>query len=240
MSLTSGRGPLSRNPAGRFSAAVPADLAYVEPVRRRVRARLGGATVVDSEAALLVHRAGGAPTYAFPPADVETAALGDAVAPHPDADGFVTVAWGAVDHWYEEEDEVFLHARNPYHRIECLRTTRHLRVAIGDMVLVDAPATIALYETALEPKLYVDKALVRTDLLVPSATTTLCPSKGTATWWSAVVDGATHADVAWSYEDPLPESLPVAGHLSFEVVHPALTVEADLPPAPRSATCNGV
>lgn len=232
MSLTSGRGPLSRNPAGRFSAPVPADLAYVEPVRRRVRARLGEATVVDSEAALLVHRAGGPPTYAFPPGDVDARALGDAVTPHPDAAGLVAVAWGAPDHWYEEEDEVFLHARNPYHRIECLRTTRHLRVAIGDTVLVDAPATIALYETALEPKLYVDKAVVRTGLLVPSATTTLCPSKGTATWWSAVVDGTTHADVAWSYEDPLPESLLVAGLLSFETAHPSLTVDADLPPAP--------
>ena len=232
MSLTSGRGPLSRNPAGRFSAPVPTDLAYVEPVRRRVRARLGDATVVDSEAALLVHRAGGPPTYAFPPADVDAGALGDAVTAHPDADGFVTVAWAAPDHWFEEEDEVFLHARNPYHRIECLRTTRHLRVTLGAAVLVDAPATIALYETALEPKLYVDKSLVRTDLLVPSATTTLCPSKGTATWWSAMVDGTTHADVAWSYEDPLPESLPVAGMLSFEPAHPALTIDAAFPPAP--------
>ncbi|MCB1016096.1 MAG: DUF427 domain-containing protein [Acidimicrobiales bacterium] len=232
MSLTSGRGPLSRNPAGHFTGPVPADLAYVEPVRRRVRARLGDATVVDSEAALLVHRAGGPPTYALPPADVDATGLGDAVTPHPDADGFVAVAWGAADHWYEEEDEVFLHARNPYHRIECLRTARRLRVAVGDTVLVDAPATIALYETALEPRLYVDKALVRTDLLVPSATTSLCPSKGTATWWSATVDGTTHADVAWSYEEPLPESLPVAGLLSFEGAHPGVTVDADLPPAP--------
>lgn len=232
MSLTSGRGPLSRNRAGRFSAPVPDDLAYVEPVRRRVRAKLGDAVVVDTEDALLVHRAGGPPTYAFPPADVDTAALGATVTTHPDAEGHLLVAWGAVDHWYEEEDEILLHARNPYHRIECLRTTRHLRVAIGDVVLVDAPASIVLYETALEPKLYVDKALVRTDLLVPSATTSLCPSKGTATWWSAVVDGATHPDVAWSYEDPLPESILVGGMLSFEVAHPALTVAADLPPSP--------
>lgn len=230
MSLTSGRGPLSRNPAGRFSAPVPDDLAYVEPVRRRVRARLGDATVVDTEVALLVHRAGRPPTYALPPADVDVAALGDAVTPHPDADGFVAVEWGAVDHWYEEEDEVFLHARNPYHRIECLRTTRHLHVEVAGTVLVDAPATIALFETALEPKLYVTKSVVRTDLLVPSATTSLCPSKGTATWWSAVVDGVTHADVAWSYEDPLPESLPIAGLLCFEPAHADVT-EA-FPPAP--------
>lgn len=232
MSLTSGRGPLSRNPAGRFTGPMPADLAYVEPVRRRVRARLAGVIVIDSETALLVHRAGGPPTYAFPPGDVDAAALGPAVTPHPDAKGFVAVAWSAPEHWYEEEDEVFLHARNPYHRIECLHTTRHLRVTVGDTVLVDAPATIALYETALEPKLYVDKALVRTDLLVPSTTRTLCPSKGTATWWSAVVDGTTHADVAWSYEDPLPECLPIAGMLSFETAHPTLTVEATFPPAP--------
>ncbi len=231
MSLTSGRGPLSRNPAGRFSAPVPADLAYAEPVRRRVRAVLGEQTVVDSEAALLVHRAGGAPTYALPPDDVDAAALGAAASPHRDADGFLAVDWGTPDHWYEEEDEVFLHPRNPYHRIECLRTTRHLRVEVAGAVLVDAPATIALYETALEPRLYVDKALVRTDVLVPSATTAMCPSKGTASWWSAAIDGVTHADVAWSYEDPLPESLPIAGLLCFDPSNADVT-EALPPPPP--------
>ena len=231
MSLTSGKGPLSRRPAGRFTAPIPDDLAYVEPVRRRVRAVLGGHTVVDTEAALLVHRAGSAPTYALPPSDVDAAALGAAVSPHPDADDHLAVDWGAPDHWYEEDDEVFLHPRNPYHRIECLRTTRHLHVEVAGTVLVDGPATIAMYETALEPKLYVDRALVRTDLLVPSATTTLCPSKGTATWWSAMVDGTTHADVAWSYEDPLPESLLVAGLLCFEPANAAVT-EALPPPPP--------
>ena len=231
MSLTSGRGPLSRRPAGRFTAPVPDDLAYVEPVRRRVRASLGGRTVVDTEAALLVHRAGGPPTYALPPADVDADALGAAVSPHPDADGFLAVEWAAPDHWFEEEDEVFLHPRNPFHRIECLRTTRHLHVEAAGTVLVDGPATIALHETALEPRLYVDKSSVRTDLLVPSATTSLRPSKGTATWWSAVVDGVTHADVAWSYEDPLPESLPIAGLLCFDPAHADVT-EAFPPPPP--------
>ena len=231
MSLTSGRGPLSRRPAGRFTAPVPDDVAYVEPVRRRVRASLGGRTVVDTEAALLVHRAGGPPTYALPPDDVDATALDGAVSPHPDADGYLAVEWGAPDHWFEEEDEVFLHPRNPFHRIECLRTTRHLHVEVAGTVLVDGPATIALHETALEPRLYVDKASVRTDLLVPSATTSLCPSKGTATWWSAVVDGVTHADVAWSYEDPLPESLPVAGLLCFDPAHADVT-EAFPPPPP--------
>ena len=231
MSLTSGKGPLSARPAGHFTAPVPDDLAYVEPVRRRVRAVLGDRTVVDSEAALLVHRAGGPPTYAFPPADVDVGALdAAAVSPHPDADGFVAVEWGAPDHWFEEEDEVFLHPRNPYHRIECLRTTRHLHVEVAGAVLVDAPATVALYETALEPRLYVDKSSVRTDLLVPSVTTTLCPSKGTATWWSAVIDGVTHADVAWSYEDPLPESLPIAGFLCFDPAHADVTEAFPLPP----------
>ena len=231
MSLTSGRGPLSRRPAGRFTAPVPDDVAYVEPVRRRVRARLGHRTVVDTEGALLVHRAGGPPTYALPPADVDAAALGDAVAAHPDADDFLAVEWGAPDHWYEEEDEVFLHPRNPYHRIECLRTTRHLHVEVAGTILADAPATIALYETALEPRLYVDKAAVRTDVLVPSATTSMCPSKGTASWWSAVIDGVTHTDVAWSYEDPLPESLPIAGLLCFDPAHAEVT-EALPPPPP--------
>jgi uncharacterized protein (DUF427 family) len=223
VSLTTGRGPLSANPAGRFSVPIPEGVVYVEPFPRRVRAVLDGREVIDSQAVLLVHRPGASPSYAFPTEDVHDAPT----EPEPEAPGHVRVPWEAVDAWFEEAEEVYGHPRNPYHRIDILRTDRRLRVEVAGAVLVDTTETLVLHETALAPKLYVNRRLVRTDLLVPSETTTYCPYKGTASHWSAAVDGLTVADVAWSYEDPLPESLPIRGMLSF---YPArATVVADLP-----------
>lgn len=225
MSLTTGRGPLSGNPAGRFSAPVPNGVVYVEPFRRRVRGLVGDHAVVDSERALLVHRPGHPPSYAFPPADV-----GDAPAEaDPDAPGHVRVPWDAVDAWYEEEERVAGHPRNPYHRIECVRTSRRLRVEVGGVVLVDTTETTGVYETALEPRLYVAREAVRMDLLVAGATRTYCPYKGTAWYWTAVVGDEVVEDVAWSYDDPSPESLPIRRLLSFDETR--ATVVHDLPAA---------
>ncbi len=212
MSLTTGKGPLSARPAGRFTAPMPAAVAYLEPFRRRVRARKAGRTVIDSERVLLVHRAGNPPTYAFPASDVD----GLASEAEPDVPGYVVVPWDAADAWFEEDEEVFGHPRNPYHRVDCLRSRRRLRVEAAGMTLVDTDETLAVYETALEPRLYVDRQFVRSDVLETSTTQTYCPYKGTATYWSARNGDEVLADVAWSYEDPLPESLPLRQLLSFD------------------------
>jgi uncharacterized protein (DUF427 family) len=203
---------------------VPDGIAYVEPFRRRVRGVTGGRTLVDSERALLVHRPGEPPAYAFPAADVH----GAPAEPVAEAPGHVRVPWEAVEDWYEEDERVFSHPRNPYHRVDCVRTSRRLRVVVGGMVLVDTTETLGVYETALEPKLYVRRDHVRRDLLVRSPTTTYCPYKGTASYWSAVVGDAAVEDVAWSYDDPLPESLPIRALLSFDPAR--ATVVHDLPP----------
>lgn len=135
------------------------------------------------------------PAYAFPEEDV---AAGKAE-PESVAAGYVRVPWDGVDEWYEEEERVFGHPRNPYHRVDCLRSARRLRVEVAGEVLVDATETTGLYESAPEPRLYVRPDQVRTDLLHPSATTTYCPYKGTASYWTAVVGGTVVEDVAWSY-----------------------------------------
>lgn len=172
MSLTTGQGPLGPNPAGRFSRIVPDHMVYVEPFRRRVRGVAAGRTAVDSEQVLLIHRPGAPPTYAFPAADVDPAAGAE---PQPEAPGYVHVPWRAVDTWYEEDEQVFGHPRNPYHRVECVSTSRRLRVEVGGVVLVDTTDTTGVYETALEPRLYVRPDLVRMDLLVASTTTSATP-----------------------------------------------------------------
>lgn len=226
MSLTTGRGPLGGNPAGRFNVPVPAGVVYVEPFRRRVRAVRGGEPVIDSERVVLVHRPGRSPVYSFPSHDVR----GVATEPDPEVDGYVCVPWDAVDEWYEEDERVSGHPRNPYHRIDCLRSSRRLRVEVAHVTIVDTVDTLVLYETALEPKLYVHRDAVRDAELVASDTVTYCPYKGTTTYWNAIVGGQTVRDVAWSYDDPYPESLSIKGMLSFEPTR--ATVEHDLPPAP--------
>lgn len=223
MSLSTGRGPLSGRPAGRFTAPVPQGVSYIEPFRRRVRATKDGRTVIDSERVLLVHRPDRPPAYAFPRADVR----GAAVRPELDTPGYVTVDWDAVDSWFEEAEEVFGHPRNPYHRVDILRAERRLRVDVGPATLVDTNDTLVVYETSLEPKLYVDPRHVAMDAFEKSATTTYCPYKGTASHWSLRVGNESIADIAWSYEDPLPESVPLRGFLSF---YPArVTLSHDLP-----------
>jgi len=225
VSLTTGRGPLSPNPAGHFVPGVPPVTAYVEPHLRRIRARIGDRTVIDTERAKLVHRPGRPTAYAFPVADVPA----ELAEPEPAVPGHVSVAWASVDAWYEEDVHLAFqrYPKNPYHRIDCLPTSRRLIVEVGDVVLVDTVETLAVFETALLPRLYVSKALVRMDELTPSASTSWCSYKGTATWWNAAAGGATYADVAWSYEDPLPESSALGGMLCFDE-HVAKVV-AELP-----------
>jgi uncharacterized protein (DUF427 family) len=228
MTLVAGRGPLSSDPAGRFSPPVPADVVYIEPHPRRVQAFLGGRLVIDTERVLMVHRRGHPLSYVFPADEV-----GDLPAqPEPEAPGFVHVPWDAVDTWLEEGRTLVHYPPNPYHRIDCRPTKRHLRVSAGGTTLVDTHDTVILFETALEPRLYVDPAQVRTDLLRRSQTTSYCNYKGFATYWSATVDDFVVDDVAWSYEDPPPESLPIKGFLSFDDAR--VDVVAELPLTRRS------
>lgn len=212
MSLTTGRGPFSGNPAGTFDRPVPAEVVYAEPCLRRVRGVTGTRTVIDSERVMLVHRIGRSPIYAFPESDV----LGDVAATaEPTVPGYVHVSWDAVTAWYEEEEQVFGHPRNPYHRIDCMRARRRVRVEVAGALLVDTSDVIGLYEASRAPTLYVWRQDIRMDLLVRSPTTSYCPYKGRASYWSALVDGQRSEDIAWSYDDPRPECSPIAGLLSF-------------------------
>jgi uncharacterized protein (DUF427 family) len=222
VSLSTGRGPLSAKPAGRFTAPMPQKVSYIEPFRRRVTATKDGRTVVETERALLTHRPGQPPTLTFPVEDVDGVQAQESV----DIPGFVTVPWDAVDAWFEEDEQMFGHVRNPYHRVDCVRSHRALHVEAAGTTLVDTTETMVVYETALEPRLYVDRRHVRVEL-TRSQTHTYCPYKGTATYWNAVANGVVLPDVAWSYEDALPESAPLQHLVSFD--DQRVVVRHDLP-----------
>jgi uncharacterized protein (DUF427 family) len=223
MSLVAGRGPLSTDPSGWFAPPLPDDPVFVEPHPRRVQAIRAGATVIDTERALMVHRRDHPLSYAFPADEI-----GDL--PHepvPEAPGYVRVPWDAVDTWLEEGRKLVHYPPNPYHRVDCRPTNRRLRVDVAGTTLVDTADTMVVFETALAPLLYVDPSLVRTDLLRRSDTTSYCNYKGYATYWSAIVGDAVVEDVAWSYDDPMPETLPLKGFFSFDTAR--ADVSAELP-----------
>ncbi|BBZ17341.1 hypothetical protein MGAD_16760 [Mycolicibacterium gadium] len=182
-----------------------------------------GRAVIDTERALLVHRPDRPSSYAFP-ADEIGDLPSEAV---PEAPGYVRVPWDAVDAWLEEGRRLVHYPPNPYHRVDCRPTDRRLRVALDGDILVDTTDTVIVFETALEPRLYVAPSLVRTELLRRSETSSYCNYKGYATYWSAVRSGEVLDDVAWSYADPPPESLSIKGFFSFDPGK--LDVAADLP-----------
>ena len=204
MSLVAARGPLGPDPAGRFSAPLPAGLVYVEPHPRRVQAIRDGRIVIDTERALLVHRTAGIGRCTSRFRRTTSATFPTHL--KPEAPGFVRVPWDALDTWIEEGRRLVHYPPNPYHRVDCRPTRRRLRVDVAGTTLVDTDDTVLVFKTALGPRLYVAPSLVRTDVLRQTATSTYCNYKGAATYWAAVIGDSTVDDVAWSYPDPPPEA----------------------------------
>lgn len=127
----------------------------------------------------------------------------------------VRFEWDAMDSWFEEDIEVFVHPRSPEVRVDALPSSRHIRVLIDGEVVADSPRPTILYETGLPPRYYLAKSDVRMDLLQPTESQTACPYKGWANYWSVTIGGNEHTDIAWGYRTPLPESEGVAGLVCF-------------------------
>ena len=205
MGLTMGSGPFGQRPQGRFDFDPPARIRYIEDFPRRVRAEKDGATVIDSQRVKLVWVTANLPQYAFPAEDVNVRA--HAVR---GIEGYVALAWNAVDAWFEEEEQVFVHVRDPYSRIDVIPTTRHVRTSLEGQALAEGTPLI-LFETGLPPRYYFDPADVRLDLLTPSEKESGCAYKGTARYWSY----GERKDVAWAYDTPRWDAERVRGRIAF-------------------------
>ena len=139
--------------------------------------------------------------------------------------GRMAFYWVRLDRWFDEDEEVFGHLRDPYTRVDVRRSSRAVTVRVGDVVVAESTRAIVLSETGLPNRWYVPAE--DTQLLVPSGTTTHCPYKGDASYWSFRGDGTEIADVAWSYEHPYDGVQRIAGYRSF--LGEAVTVEVAEP-----------
>jgi uncharacterized protein (DUF427 family) len=127
----------------------------------------------------------------------------------------IRLDWHAMDAWFEEDEEVFTHPRDPYTRIDILSASRHVRVEVDGVTIAETTKPTLLFETGLPTRFYLPKTDVRMDLLTPTDTVSHCPYKGDAEYWSLRIGDKVVPDVAWSYRTPLPESQKIAGLVSF-------------------------
>lgn len=130
--------------------------------------------------------------------------------------GHAAVYWSDMDAWFDEDEEVSAHVRDPYHRIDVRPTSRHVVVRAGGTDVAESRRAYLLSETGLPNRFYLPQQDVRAELLSPSATHTHCPYKGQASYRTLrTADGGVIEDAAWCYEQPLDEATRVAGYLCF-------------------------
>jgi uncharacterized protein (DUF427 family) len=151
-----------------------------------------------------------------------------------DIKGYMAFYWDRLDSWWEEDDEVFVHPRDPYHRVDVLNSSRHVRVEIGGQTVADTRRPRLLFETNLPTRYYIPKADVRLDLLEPTDTVTSCPYKGQARYWSFQAGDKPVKDVAWSYPAPIPECPKIENLVAFFNERVDVYVDDELQPRPKS------
>ena len=146
----------------------------------------------------------------------------------------VAFEWGALDEWFTEDEQVFGHPRDPYSRIDVLKSTRHVRVSLRGELLAESRRPKILYETALPPRFYLPPEDVRTELFVASPARTRCAYKGSASYWHVQIGDRLVEDLVWTYRDPQHDAKPVADHLCF--FNERVDLEVDGEPMERPRT----
>ncbi len=129
--------------------------------------------------------------------------------------GYLGFYWRKMDHWYEEAEEVFVHPRDPYHRVDVLDSARHVKVKVGGEVVAETTRPKVLFETGLPPRYYIPPEDVCEGALVESEKSTRCPYKGVASYYSVEAGGKRVEDLVWYYPEPIPEAAKIKGHLCF-------------------------
>ncbi len=242
-----------------------ADRGRVEPAPRRVRGYLAQELVFDTTAARYVWEVPYYPQYYIPLADVRAEFLRDEDHPQQvqfgpsrlhsligagqthqaaarvfDADsdgpvaGTVRFEWDLL-RWFEEDEPIYGHPRNPYSRVDVLRSHRHVRVELDGVPLADTQSPVMLFETGLPTRYYIDPTDIVFEHLEPSTTQTLCPYKGvTSAYWSVRIGETLHSDLAWTYHYPLPAVAPIAGLVAFYNEKIDIVVDGAAVPRPHT------
>ncbi len=158
----------------------------------------------------------------------------------PDFAGLIAFYWERMDRWIEEDEEIFVHPRDPYHRLDVLPSSRQVRISLHGEPLADSRRPIALFESNLPPRWYLPREDVRARL-VPSDTVTRCGYKGQARYYSVELAGGEMVrDVVWYYSAPLPEAGRIEDLLCFFNERVDVELDGELQERLESAWSRGV
>ncbi|HZS00892.1 MAG TPA: DUF427 domain-containing protein [Chloroflexota bacterium] len=149
--------------------------------------------------------------------------------------GYLAFYWNRVDRWFEEAEQIYAHARDPYHRVDVLESTRHVRVVINGETIAETRRPRLLFETTHPTRYYIPREDVRMDLLTPTDKHTRCPYKGEASYWTAKVGDVELPDIVWSYLDPIAECPRIKGYLCFFNEKVDIYVDGELQERPITA-----
>ncbi|MEQ9189788.1 MAG: DUF427 domain-containing protein [Alphaproteobacteria bacterium] len=133
----------------------------------------------------------------------------------PDLSQHLAFEWRQMDHWFEEDDEVFVHARDPHKRVDAMQSSRHFEIKVDGVTVADTRRATLLFETGLPGRIYIPKDDVRVQYLEPSDSQSACPYKGVANYYSLKVGEKLHRDLVWYYNYPIAECPKIAGLLCF-------------------------
>jgi uncharacterized protein (DUF427 family) len=154
--------------------------------------------------------------------------------------GMIAFYWDRVDRWLEEDEEILVHPRDPYHRIDVLKTDRHVRVTLEGELLAESDRATALFESNLPPRWYLPREDVVAEL-EPTDTVTHCGYKGQASYYSVKLpSGETVRDLVWTYTEPFPEAVRIQNLLCFFNERVDIELDGEPQERPVSAWSRGV
>ena len=151
-----------------------------------------------------------------------------------DISDLIAFDWNKMDAWFEEDEEVFVHARDPYHRVDVVESARHVEVSADGVTLADSGRPMMLFETGLPTRYYLPKMDIRLGLLERSHSHTSCPYKGTADYFSLRRGEGLVEDIAWYYETSIAEMPRIAGRISFYNEKVDIKLDGELQERPRT------
>lgn len=235
----------------------------VEPSARWVRVRLGGEVIAGSRSPLLLVQFGAhvMPTYFFHHAELAAGTLVDPVErngrrlwtvsaggrtvpggawtyieppQHLAAlAGRVTFNWRDFD-WFEEDEQVYVHARDPHKRVDIMPSSRHVQVIVDGQLVAESRRPTLLFETSLPARYYLPQEDIAMEYLRETAHTSACPYKGTARYWSVKIGDAVRPNLVWSYPEPLDEAAKIRGLLCFFNEKVDTCVDGEIESRPRT------
>jgi uncharacterized protein (DUF427 family) len=113
----------------------------------------------------------------------------------------------------------------PGHHIAIEPARERVVVRVGDRVIADSKAALALRETGYPVRYYLPLADVDLALLIRSQKRTHCPFKGDASYYNVATDDGEITDALWTYEQPKADVADIAGHVAFYPDKVTITVE---------------